>query len=311
MSNLSKTELLKYDWRLQKFIEKYKNGDVFELANGRKVKLLFDKTNYEILAAKKTNLMTNMTFIDASIKTMKYKLTSFKKTVEFGGKPPGGGAGVGIEMREINAINDQIQSIRAETGLTYVPVKVGGVTYHVSQCHKTPGVPKSDFHITDPNGNEIMWLSHKEGSKSSDFQQWGGMTDAVIANHPETQEFIKKVQEMFPNGITRATTVAREIKDDILQAKAVYGIDYKNTKIRGILNRNNVTLVLQGPVKLRRQGNHYVFSSNHTNENGDKIDGNYTPTFMAIYKGDRSNFGVKGARFAIQPKLSRKVTQWI
>jgi hypothetical protein len=32
---------------------------------------------------------------------------------------------------------------------------------------------------------------------------------------------------------------------------------------------------------------------------------------MAMYKGDRNQFGVKGARFAIQPIESRKITEFI
>ena len=32
---------------------------------------------------------------------------------------------------------------------------------------------------------------------------------------------------------------------------------------------------------------------------------------MAMYKGDRDNFGVKGARFSIYPAGGRKITKWI
>ena len=37
----------------------------------------------------------------------------------------------------------------------------------------------------------------------------------------------------------------------------------------------------------------------------------FEPVLMALYKGDRSNFGVTGARFAIQPMGSRKITQMV
>jgi hypothetical protein len=64
--------------------------------------------------------------------------------------------------------------------------------------------------------------------------------------------------------------------------------------------------MLQGAVKLVKRKDYYELSSNHTSLNGEKQTNGYEPMFMAIYKGDRSNFGVKGARFAIQPKSSRK-----
>ena len=75
--------------------------------------------------------------------------------------------------------------------------------------------------------------------------------------------------------------------------------------------KQNVRVVLQGPVELRKVGKNWEFTANHAHENGEDITGEFEPVMMAIYKGDRSNFGVAGARFAIQPKGSRKVTEWI
>jgi hypothetical protein len=41
------------------------------------------------------------------------------------------------------------------------------------------------------------------------------------------------------------------------------------------------------------------------------MTGDYEPVFMAIYKGDRSDFGIKGTRVVIAPVGSRKVTSII
>jgi hypothetical protein len=308
MGNLSAGEILKYEWRRNLFLEKYEKQDVFELAGGTKVRLLYETDKAKILKKGSNGDLSKLEFIDAKQKTRKYKLTSFKKNVEFGGKPPGQGAGVGIEMREINSINNQFNEIKSKTGEKTVPIKIGDKVYRAAACHKTPGVPKSDFHLTDEQGNEIVWMSHKEGSNPNDFQQWGGMTDSKIANHPEAQSFIQKIQKMFPKGISPATTMAREIKSKDLINYSVYGIDYNKRKI---FSRDNVNIVLQGSVRLVKQGKNWIFSSNHTLLNGERLTGGFVPVFMAIYKGDRSNFGVKGARFAIQPKLSRKVTAWV
>jgi hypothetical protein len=308
MAALSTSELLKYAWRVEKFASKYKAGELFELTSKQKVKLLYEDAIYKALVSKKTANIQKLVFRDSKSKTKTYKLNNFMKNEEFGGKPAGGGAGVGIEMREINSINSQMDEIRAKTGEKFVPIKVKTKTYRAVKCVKTKGVPKSDFSILDENGNEIIWLSHKEGSSARDFQQWGGMTEANIQNHPEAQKFIKQIQEMFPDGIPNATTVAKKIKDNKLQKMSIYGVDYAPGKTLGL---QNVSVVLQGPVKLKKTGKAWEFTANHAHENGEDITGDFEPVMMAIYKGDRSNFGVKGARFAIQPKGSRKVTEWL
>lgn len=309
MSTLSPSEVLKYGWRVDRFIDKYKKGEPFELVSGQDVRLAFDDGIYETLLRKRNYEYQKLVFVDAKIKTKKYKFSSFKKTVEFGGKPEGKGAGVDIEMREINAINEQFNKIRSTTGQTSIPVKVKNQTIYAYQCVKTPGVPKSDFSVLDEKGNEVLWISHKEGSAPRDFQQWGGMTEAGIQDHPEVQVFIQQVKDKFPNGIPNATTVAKMIKDNKLKNYAVYGVDYKLGST--VYGRQNVSIVLQGPVKLQKYGNVWKFTANHAHDNGEDINAGFEPVLMAMYKGDRSNFGVKGARFAIQPKMSRKVTEWL
>lgn len=308
MANLSASELLKYDWRIDKFISKYKNEETFELSGGQKVKLSYNDETLKALKTKKQAVLSKIEFQNSRSKGLKYKLTAFKKNEEFGGKVAGKSAGADIEAREINSINKQINEILSKTGEKSIPVKIKSKTYRIAKCYKTPGVPKSDFYLTDENENEIAWISHKEGSSARDFQQWGGMTEKNIQEHPEVQKFIKQIQEMFPDGITRATTIAKYIKDPILKRYAVYGVDYGLDKPMG---RQNVSLVLQGPVKISKSASKYVFTANHAHENGEDITGPFEPVLMAMYKGDRSNFGVEGARFAIQPAQSRNVTKWI
>lgn len=307
MTSLSASVLTKYTWRVEKFAEKYKSGEPFEINSGRKVYLMFDNSIYKLLQKPRLIDLQKLKFADAKHKSHTYKLSDFKKNAEFGGKPAGGGAGVGIEMREINSINKQFDEIRSKTGKKFVPIRVKSKIYQAVKCIKTPGNgPKSDFSILDENGNEIIWLSHKDGSTPKDFQQWGGMTEERIRSHPEAQEFVKEMQEKYPNGIPRATTIGKMIKDEKLKKYAVYGVDYGKA-----LGQQNVSIVLQGPVKLKQAGNGYKFDANHDHDNGERILGNFEPVMMAIYKGDRSNFGIAGARFVIQPKSSRKVTEWI
>ena len=73
-------------------------------------------------------------------------------------------------------------------------IQIGDRTVSVSQFVTTPGPPKSDFHAVDANGNAVAWISHKKGSKATDFGQWGGMSDRemkqVYASFPEAKEEI-------------------------------------------------------------------------------------------------------------------------
>ena len=73
-SNLSVPELFKYDWRVIKFIEKYKNKEKFELTTKQKVNLLFDEDIYKILLRKKQNEYRNLKFQDSKIKNKTYKI---------------------------------------------------------------------------------------------------------------------------------------------------------------------------------------------------------------------------------------------
>ena len=185
------------------------------------------------------------------------------------------------------------------------------MTHNVVNVQSTAGTPKSDFHFINTSGQMVGFVSHKDGSTARAIQQWGGMSarEPAIFSHSETQKFISDLQKMFPDGaFPRATTIARTISDPILQNKAVYGSNYGGAK--GI---NNVDILLQGTVTIISRGNgqYNLQASGHTHNNGTGMTGTYEPVFMAIYKGDRSQAGLAGARTVISSRGGRSVTQWI
>ena len=300
MANLSATELLKYDWRVEVFLKKYKDSDLFETTT-EKVKLVYDDDNAEILKKRVKQELSKLIFRDA--KNKEYKLTSFVKTKEFGGK--GAGSGVRIENIELTSLVKQIDEIKKKTAKADVPFRVGRKTYNVFTAVSTPGTPKSDLHLIDQNNRELVWISHKDGSRPTDIQQWGGMTERAepkIFAQTETQNFIKDVRSKFGIIMPRATTVARKISSSLLKNMSVYGNQFGQA-----LGRQNVSILLQGPIKVKKVGNFYELDANNVHLNGDEITGGFEPVFMAMYKGDRSNFGIRGARFVIQSLESRKV----
>lgn len=230
-------------------------------------------------------------------------LSSIVKNQEFGGK--GAGGSLRAEEAAISQTREAIEdAIKQNKGP--ISVKCGSKTYkNIVSVEKTDGTPKSDFHLIDDSGEAVIWISHKDGSRAKDFQQWGGISEKKepkIFNHKETQKFIEDLKRVYPNGLPPATTLYRHIKDNQLKMWSVYGNEYG-----GKLSEQNVSVLLQGPVKLKKSGSNYVLDSNHVHYNGDSVDGDgYDPVLMAIFKGDRSDAGVKGTRIVISPVGGRK-----
>ena len=113
---------------------------------------------------------------------------------------------------------------------------------------------------------------------------------------------------MYPDGIPPATTVARKIQDRGLRMKAVYGNQYTpNAKP----STQNVDILLQGNVSIQPVGNRYKLTAPINHNSGEDIVGQSEPVFMAIYKGDRSNYGIKGARLVISAKGGRSIKQYV
>lgn len=301
MANLSAKEIRKYDYRPEVFIKKIKTKSPFEIGSGKKVTLIAPN-NYEKILRSGTSAQLNELRFAATSGAV-YKLTDFVKTPEFGGK--GEGASTAKEDAALKSLRDQIKDARRKEGSATINIRIGTKVYKVADAESTPGTPKSDFHLLDNNGKEVAWISHKDGSQPNDFQQWGGMTEdgePKIYSHPETQKFIKDMQKLYPKGLPSATTVARKIKSASLKNMAVYGNEYG-----GDFSRQNVTLMLQGSVLLSKSGSSYKITATHTHINGEDMKGGYEPVFMAIYKGDRNNFGLKGTRVGISPLASRKI----
>jgi hypothetical protein len=302
MATLSVPHLRKRNnWQI--FLDKIKNKEPFESKTG---KVLLH-----------TSLLLCESLDDLSVKysigrsiflPMLYgdhiRLSDLIKTTEFGSN---GRTGTEKEDIALADFNSQIKKILSENNITELPLYVGNRVVNITEIVSTPGTPKSDFHAVNKNGHECAWFSHKDGSTPKDFQQWGGMTESQLKETDAVKSFVDAVHQETGGVIPRRTTLARSITDDNVIKMSIYGVDYI-TKTRG---RQNVDVIIQGQIKLVDHGGVYYIESNHVHYNGDNLTDGFEPVMMAIYKGDRSNFGVEGARFAIQPRDSRKVTKWL
>lgn len=93
-SNLAPSELYKYDWRLEMFIDKLKNGEELVLTNGSRVKLHYEAEAEHRLRAKDNPGKIQFQGYNGAT----YTLKDFAKSKEFGG---GGGSGAGADVTQL------------------------------------------------------------------------------------------------------------------------------------------------------------------------------------------------------------------
>jgi len=307
MATLNPSELAKRN-NFNIFLTRIRTGQDFTLseANGQKVKL--DKSILTNLSSvNQFDRFKSGRSIMLPTTTGQYiNITQIYKDSEFSGRTQ---ATTAQEDAQIIRVNQQLTAIFDKIGSEIIPLKVGNTTYQVGLCESTPGTPKCDFHFKGVGGY-VGHVSHKDGDGARAFQQWAGTSqrsEPLIFAHPETQAFISTLQDMFPNGIPPATTVGRRIQDENLKKMAVYGSGYG-----GVKGENNVDVTMQGVLSVQNRGRYYELTcSGHKLNNGDRISGSYEPVFLAVYKGDRSDHGIKGARVIIQPVGGRNIQRYV
>ena len=299
-ASLSPAQLNKRN-NLDVFIQKLANREPFVLTGQTEPTLILEPDPEALEQLRQNKIPSKFRGEDGQM----YSLSALEKTQEFGGK--GTGFGTRIEDAELASLQAQLAELRGD--LPFVEIVVGDRTVQAADVVTTPGTPKSDFHFVDAKGESIAWVSHKDGTQANHFGQWGGMSDRemlpVYNANPrikgEVLKFVQDVKAMVGDEMPRATTIARTASP-LFQLISIYGNGYG-----GVRGEQNVDVVLQGPVTI--QNGQLVAPIMHSN--GEAMKGSYEPAMMAIYKGDRSNFGVAGARFSMYPIGGRKVHQTI
>ena len=129
---------------------------------------------------------------------------------------------------EVYSLNNKLQEIKKRTNKQYVNVRLNNIIHPVVSVVDSSFKHKSDFNFIDINGNDIFYISHKDGRTPKDFQQWSGTSKKFqksIFEHPETQSFISTIKTMGFE-LPRATTIARRINSDFLKQMAIYGYEF-------------------------------------------------------------------------------------
>ena len=215
------------------------------------------------------------------------------------------------EEEQIKLVREQLEKIKEKIGSDFIKLRVGNNTYEVTDVESTPGTPKSDMNFIGRNGVRLGFCSLKDGATAGAIQQWGGASvsrEPLIASHPEVTAFVEAARKMFPKEIPQGTTVAREITDQKLRMQGIYGSGYG-----GSIGVNNVDVLLQGTVKINAINvtEYKITGSAMTHSNGSTLPPEYQPVLMAIYKGDRSDYGIKNARINLYSKSGRTKRQMI
>ena len=217
------------------------------------------------------------------------------------------------EEEQIKLVREQLEKIKEKIGSDFIKLRVGSNTYEVTEVEKTPGFPepKSDMNFIGRNGVRLGFCSLKSGVTARSIQQWGGTSvrfEPIIAADPEVQAFVKTAKEMFPTEIPQGTTVARKISNQKLKMQGIYGSGYG-----GSFGANNVNVLLQGSVRINSVSSteYEITGSAMTHSNGSTLPPEYQPVLMAIYKGDRSDYGIKNARINLYSKSGRTKRQMI
>ena len=214
---------------------------------------------------------------------------------------------------QIRSVREQLEVIKEKIGSDFVKLRVGNNTYEVTEVEKTPGFPepKSDMNFIGRNGVRFGFCSLKSGVTARSIQQWGGTSvrfEPIIAADPEVQAFVKTAKEMFPTEIPQGTTVARKISNQKLKMQGIYGSGYG-----GSFGINNVDVVMQGTARINSISptEYKITGSAMTHNNGSTLPPEYEPVLMAIYKGERNNYGIKNARLVISAIGGRRITQMV
>lgn len=298
--------------RLERFIEKFRAGEPFELneETHKSVRFAYDEEteNAMLRALKKRDIDTirKLQFTDAKNRGRRYQITSLKKTVEFGGILD---APQETIPQIVQYINDSLDAIRGQTGKQSVSISAKGKTYQITRCYQTPDGSKSNIHFVDESNREVLWLNYL--NTPTRYLTYAEIAVPPFSQYGEVTSFVEKVKKLYEEGIPQSSAFASEIvgmNADELKRKAVFGMGYG---AGALLSRNNVTMVLKGRIKFEPIGNAYRITATHKYENGQDILGSYAPVLMVRYATAMSDFGVGNADFSIAPRTGKSITRWL
>jgi hypothetical protein len=232
------------------------------------------------------------------------------------------------EIDFLTSINKAIMEIVKDCGMEFsqgITITVGDnnpkTFTNIVGVNKQQGSVKADIVFVQKDGDilkDVAWFSHKEGHKATHFQQWGGVShflndkDETLDVFPEIRKFGDYMKQIcgrgglydFTTSAGKGFTAMMDIENKALKMQSVYGKDFSAGSNFG---KSNCTGVLQGDASIVKNGTHKykLRMSAHAHINPYEMADAYEPVLMIIYKGDRNDLGITGARVVVQPRESR------
>jgi len=219
----------------------------------------------------------------------------------------------------INAFNGDLDKLE----VPMIDLQIGTKTFsNIVGVNKVEGKVKADLAFVALENRKLIdvaWFSHKQGFRANHFQQWGGVShyandtegaDETLDKFPEIRAFANYLSYFCGTGMQydfkqpsgKGFTAMMDIQDNALKMESVYGKNFGNSQY-GV---SNCTGVLQGNPSIRKVGSKYqLHMSAHLIMNPTPMTGDYEPVLMLINKGDRTQYGITGARVVVQPRASR------
>ena len=127
-TKMAPAEFMKYDWRIDVFLDKFKNKKPFHLASGKEIIFDYNPTVEKIMKSRNQRAMRDIILLGSD--GVYHKLSALGKDKDFGGK--GAGFAVRSEEMELTRFNDQLDDIKSRINRGVVPVKIGNTIYEVA-----------------------------------------------------------------------------------------------------------------------------------------------------------------------------------
>lgn len=217
------------------------------------------------------------------------------------------------EVEVMTTINKRIEELGDGAG---IKLKVGDGRYHdeIVGCVGVKGNKHADLVLVDIKGNEKIFVSYKDGSTATSFQQYSGITKRAgktIASHSEVKQWVKDIEDNWDDEQKESpkTTLHRSISSDNLKKKAVWG--HEIGAAGG--GYNNCNIFAQGKPKIddSSTGRYKLEFTKVVNKgNLTKLTGDYDPTLGArkgeAYRRVGTKSGVRGGIFTKAYLTNRK-----
>lgn len=191
-----------------------------------------------------------------------------------------------VESEQVVQTKDALKKLIKEYGS--VRLKVGDHVYEVDDFDQVSGRPKADMVFKYKKEN-VVFVSHKKGSKPGDFQQYGGFSSDLgikdrkdAARYKAIEAFLKKVDEVMEglgvkkdsqkrydfNKLKKGSNFADLINDESVANTVMFGKDYKSGKV----GLDNCSILIDGdigfiPVKNKSLNVFELMGSYHTTVN--------------------------------------------